>query len=204
MGCALRRGGAFQSAAWLSGTQWLPRTTLRLLEARGADGEYEDKAVRRLIFSDLDVLPLRPYSLLLDELQFIDFRLFYEPNVLWHNTHGPINRAFTYCATAIRRGCCYPSGSRTSQHTQRSCTEKRGGGWDLDRRSRPRKEALSNRQPAPSLARVMGARGGRVRFAVGRLPHAWWPSSPGAGWAFWKAPSCGRDQSINRPPCMLH
>ena len=27
-------GGAFQSAAWLSGTQWLPRTTLRLLEAR--------------------------------------------------------------------------------------------------------------------------------------------------------------------------
>ena len=87
-------GGAFQTAAWLSGTQWLPRTTLRLLEARGADGEYLIKPCDALIFSDLDVLPLRPYSLLLDELQFIDFRLFYEPNVLWHNTHGPINSGF--------------------------------------------------------------------------------------------------------------
>ena len=93
--------GMYHDPAWMAGVFAVPRTMLELLEMRHGRGHGANTTSTRTvgpcdaaIFTDLDVLPLRPYSALLHLLPTVDFRVFFEPLNSWHPVHGAVNSGF--------------------------------------------------------------------------------------------------------------
>ena len=83
----------YRDRAWLEGVLGCPSVMYDLLHARRDDGRRVVGACDAAIFTDLDVLPLRPFSTLLT-LPPVDLRLFHEPLRTWHSFQGAVNSGF--------------------------------------------------------------------------------------------------------------
>jgi hypothetical protein len=83
----------FLGAQYLEGSMAGIRRMHELLHTQDSNGSYVIRECDAAIFSDVDVLPLRPYSTLL-ALPPVDVRFFIEPVRTWHSVHGIINSGF--------------------------------------------------------------------------------------------------------------
>lgn len=114
----LNDGSKFRSPSWHAGVIMKVRAVKNLLEACGADGSLFIPETDHVVFSDLDVLPLRSYAELFKApaaylsavkpfngsrggfvsfshgRELLDIAFMFEPNRAFHKKMGPVNTGF--------------------------------------------------------------------------------------------------------------